>query len=203
MIEIPKEEVGKMKRKSMVLGIASLAAILLFAAIAPQALRAKGPPQIPFVGMSLTYYANALGNFVPRPVTVLKYYPETNSVLIRDAADYMLVYVENREAYWATGWYETQVPFAVEYWIPTDIKIGSHVKIYQHEAEVIGSAVLSVEGKSVDCWQLYAAWDDWQVTSYYEKITGLWIAASGVLWDENGTPAWEWVGHLASTDVAL
>jgi len=203
-----------MKRKLVALGIASIAAILLFAVTVTPALHAISKPEItkiPFVGMSMVYYANTnfnydsfkMGNFLCRPVVVLKYYPETNSVLIRDENSWMLVYVENREVYWATGWMEQWVPFTVEYWIPTNVKIGSHVNTGGLDAVVTGSKVLSVEGKSVDCWQLYAAGTGWQDTWYYEKRTGLWIAASWVQWDEDGTLLNSWGGHLASTNVAL
>ena len=117
--------------------------------------------------------------------------------------DWMMVYVENREVYWAMGWYENMVPFGVEFWIPTDVRVGSHVGILGYDAIVTGSTVLSIEGKPVDCWKLYATGTGTQDTLYYEKRTGLWIAASWVAWDENGTPINNWGGHLASTNVPL
>jgi hypothetical protein len=201
MIEIPKKEVGKMKRKLIVLGIAAIVSVAI-ALTTVSTLSAQKKPEIPFVGMSMTYYANAYGNFVSRPVAVLKYYPETNSVLLRDGSDWRTIDVATREILWTSGGFYN-VGDAEEFWIPTNIRIGSRVKIGGLEVEVIGSAVLSVEGKSVDCWQLYATWDDMQDTWYYEKKTGLLIAASWVMWDGGGTPLNSWGGHLASTDVAL
>ena len=201
MKQIPKEEVGKMKRKLIVLGIAAIVSVTI-SLTTVSTLSAHKKPEIPFVGMSMTYYANAYGNFVSRPVTVLKYYPETNSVLLRDGSDWMTIDVATREVLWTSGGFYN-VGDAVEYWIPTNVRIGSHVKIGSLEVEVIGSAVLSVEGKSVDCWQLYTTSSNMQDTWYYEKRTGLWIAASWVMWDGDGTPLNSWGGHLASTDVNL
>jgi len=198
------------KRLLMMLGIAAVLLSLSTFAVAPLLLAKEGP-KIPFVGMSMTYYSNAMGSFVSRQVVVLKHYPETNSVLLRDGPDWMKVNVATREVFWATGWSADKVPFAVEFWIPTNIKMGSRVKILWLEAEVIGSAVLSVEGKRVECWQLYSSGTEnpdgnlyyTQTTWYYEKSTGLWIAASWVEWDETGEPLANWGGHLASTNVPL
>lgn len=205
-----------MKSKLMVLGIAGIAAILLSAVTVAQTLHAQRKPEIPFVGMSMTYYAvDWNGNAEIRTVAVLRYDPATNCVTVRDSQnqfDFMIVNVENRGIVWSSGTWE--LGFYVEYWIPTDIKVGSHVGILNLDAVVTGSTVLSVEGNHVRVWQLQATYTYTadggatiygQATWYYEKRTGLWIAAAWIEWDENGIPPSDrnWGGHLVSTNVNL
>jgi len=202
-----------MKRKLMVLGIAGIVTILLSAVTVAQTLQAQRKPEIPFVGMSLVYYAvDWNGDTQIRTVSVLRYDEATNCVTIRDSSfgDWMIVNVENREVVWSSGW----KPHYVEYWIPTKVRVGSHVGILDGDAVVTGSAVLSVEGDRVRVWQLQTTYtrtaDDGstiygQDTWYYEKRTGLWIAAAWIEWDENGIPLSDrnWGGHLVSTNVNL
>jgi len=212
MIEIPKEEVGKMNRKLMVLGIAAIVSVAI-ALTTVSTLSAQKKPEIPFVGMSMTYYAvDWNGNTELRTVSVLRYDSATNCVTIRDSQDgidFLIVNVGTREVVWHSGSFSPE-PFYVEYWIPTNIGIGSHVNILDYDAVVTGSAVLSVEGNLVNAWQLkvtYTSGDGatiyGQVSYYYEKRTGLWVGAAWVEWDEDGMPIRNWGGHLASTNVAL
>lgn len=213
MIKYPNlKEVGKMKSKLMVLGIVGIAAILLSAVTVAQTLHAKRKPEIPFVGMSLVYNAvDYNGDAQIRTISVLRYDEATNCVTVRDSQDQfdlMIVNVENRGIVWSSGTFKTTY---VEYWIPTDVKVGSHVGILDYDAVVTGSTVLSVEGDHVRVWELQATYTAGegtiygQDTWYYEKRTGLWIAAAWVEWDENGIPISDrnWGGHLVSTNVNL
>jgi len=193
-----------MKWRFVILGV-SVAAMLCVLALAPAARSLGGRP-IPFVGMSMTYYANRGGDFVSRPVVVLSYDAQSNTVLIRDGTDWLRVNVATREITWSTSSLY-KVGDAVEYWIPTNVRVGSLVKIISDQARVVGSATLSVQGRNVLCWQLYIAWTDSsgkivaEDTWYYEMTKGLWIAASFVQYDSNGLPTFNWGGHLASTNV--
>jgi len=201
-----------MGKKLMVLGIAGIVAILLSAVTVAQTLHAKSKPEIPFVGMSMTYYAvDWNGDAEIRTVSVLRYDEATNCVTIRDSQDSMdsmIVNVENRGIMWSSGTWKTTY---VEYWIPTDVRVGSHVGILDADAVVTGSAVLSVEGDHVRVWELQATYTAGegtiygQTTWYYEKRTGLWIAAAWIEGDEDGIPisGRNWGGHLVSTNVNL
>jgi hypothetical protein len=167
---------------------------------------APKPQAIPFVGMSLVYYANVNGETQIRTVCVLKYNSTTNCVTIRDANAVMEVDVGTREVKWCsepwlTGSY-------VEYWIPTSIEIGSHVNTLIYDAVVIDSTEMSVDGKTVSAWQLHASGtrEDgtlWQDTWYYEKKTGLCVGAAWIMYDSSGQVLNNWGGHLVSTNVAL
>lgn len=201
-----------MGKKLMVLGIAGIAAILLSAVTVAQTLHAKSKPEIPFVGMSLVYYAvDYNGDTQIRTISVLRYDEATNCVTMRDSflGDWMIIDVGTREFVWSSGYWK---PSYVEYWIPTNVKVGSHVGILDSDAVVTGSTVLSVEGNHVRVWELQATYTAGggstiygQTTWYYEKRTGLWIAAAWVEWDENGIPLSDrnWGGHLVSTNVNL
>jgi hypothetical protein len=195
-----------------------IAAIILSVVVAAPVLNAAKPapsPAMPFVGMSMLYYANTSWDYpLQRSVVVVKYNPENNSVLIKDITDYFTVEIATRIITSATGYMhsycmDTGTICAVEFWIPTDVKMGSLIRIGAVDAEVVGSKVLSVEGKAVDCWQLYAASTNLitgnanENTWYYEKRTGLWMGASWYALDVDGNVINHWTGHLASTNVPL
>jgi hypothetical protein len=201
-----------------------IAAIILSVVVAAPVLNAAKPapsPAMPFVGMSMLYYGNAnWDEFVQRTIVVVKYNPENNSVLIQDTTDesgffdYYTVNVATRTVTSATMWPYTDCvgtdTCAVELWIPTSVKVGSVVNIGNGPVEVVGSRVLSVEGKPVDCWQLYVATNHpitgnpMEDTWYYEKRTGLWIGASWYELDVNRVLVINhWTGYLASTNVPL
>lgn len=170
---------------------------------------APKPQAIPFVGMSMVYYAIAGGETEVRTICVLKYNSTTNIVTVRDSQDlfdWMEVDVTTREVMSCTG--TMQVPFYVEYWIPTNIDVGSHVNILNHDAVVVGSTEISVSGKTVSAWQLYdhgvtADGRLWQDTWHYEKKTGLLLSAAFIMYDSSGQGLGNWGGHLASTNVVL
>jgi len=208
--------VGKISVALIVLLIAVLMVPLFQYSTAPVVF----PPEqrIPFVGMSLLYYTVEAGDSVIRHVCVFGYNETTNCVIVRDSTDWwdtMEVDVNTREIKWCTGkaWIPAQpLTFYVEYWIPTNINIGSHVPIHYWHAVVIGSTKLSVCGKTVDVWQLQASGVTWwqkedeyfQYTWYYEKKTGLLVSGAFVMFEGYGeivNPGF--AGHLVSTNVAL
>lgn len=182
--------------------------VLVLVLIVPllQYTTALKPQAIPFVGMSLVYYANYNGETQIRTTCVLKYNLTTNCVTIRDDDAVMEVDVGTREVKWCSeSWLTGSY---VEYWIPTDIEIGSHVNTFIYDAVVIGYTEISVCGKTVSVWQLhasgtYADGNLWQDTWYYEKKTGLCVSAAWIKYDPNGQVMGNWGGHLASTNVAL
>jgi len=168
---------------------------------------------IPFVGMSLVYYAvDWNGETNIRTVSVLRYDSEENQVVVRDSLDSFDVGVIDLDTRLVVdltgnwpGWPADDI--YVEYWIPTDIKKGSHVSILYYDAVVIGSTQMCVDGRVVDVWQLRASGQDeegdWQDTWYYEKKTGLWVAAAWIRWDSEGNVLANWGGHLVSTNAVL
>lgn len=197
-----------MNRK-IIISIMILALVLIVPVV--QYTSAPKPQAIPFVGMSMTYYAIAGGETEIRTVCILKYNSTTNCVTIRDSqdwADCMEVDVTTREIISVTGSGPWQLPAYVEYWIPTGVSIGSHVTIGNEDFVVAGNARMSVEGNTVSAWQLYASGvresgNLWQNTMYYEKNTGLWLGAAWILYDSSGQVLGNWGGHLASTNVVL
>lgn len=175
--------------------------------------------EVPFVGMTLVFSAcegwqsgpMAGGNEI-RTVNVLYYNETTNHVIIRDSGtdwlDTMEVDLVTREIVWCSGW-EIAPPWYEEYWIPTNIGLGSHVPILVFDAVVVGSTTLSVDGVPVEVWQLQAVWQPpepgrvQQTIWYYEKQTGIWVAASFVILDslDGHTVYKSWGGTLISTNV--
>lgn len=194
-------------RKKTMIPIMVLVLVLMVPLV--QYTTAPKPQAIPFVGMSLVYYVNIQGETQIRTVCVLKYNSTTNCVTIRDSddwIDWMEVDVTTREVISCSGTW--LVPFYVEYWIPTNIEIGSHVNILNYDAVVIGSTEMSVDGKTVSAWQLQASGINangnlWQDTWYYEKKTGLWLGAAWIMYDSSGQGLGNWGGHLGSTNVVL
>jgi len=195
--------------KKILIPIMVLALVLMVPLF--QYATAPKPQTIPFVGMSLVYYANLQGETQIRTVCVLKYNSTTNCVTIRDSddwIDWMEVDITTREIISVTGSGPWQLPAYVEYWIPTGVSIGSHVTIGNEDFVVTGNARMSVEGNTVSAWQLYASGvrasgNLWQNTMYYEKNTGLWLGAAWVLYDSSGQVLGNWGGHLVSTNVVL
>jgi len=193
--------------------IVPLIAVLMVPLFQYSTAPAVFPPKqgIPFVGMSLVYFGNNRGDTEIRTVAVLKYNSTTNCVTVRDSQDLldsMEVDVGTREVKWCSGtWqslYPTLWPIYVEYWIPTNIELGSHVRILMYDAVVIESTELSVCGKTISVWQLQAYYGPGhQDTWYYEKKTGLWVGAAWILYDADGRVIANWGGHLVSTNVAL
>jgi hypothetical protein len=120
----------------------------------------------------------------------------------------MEVDITTREIISVTGTGPWQLPAYVEYWIQTNIDIGSHVVIGNNDFTVTGNTEISVDGNTVSAWQLHASGINangnlWQNTMYYEKKTGLWLGAAWVMYDSNGQILGNWGGHLASTNVVL
>jgi len=187
--------------------------VLILVLIVPvlQYATAPKPQAIPFVGMNMVYVAvDWDGNTEIRTVSVLAYDSTTNCVTIRDSQDQIdsiKVDVTTREVISCSGTWP--VPFYVEYWIPTNIKIGSHLMILDADAVVIGSTKLSVCGKTASVWEIQIKYTDGKVgeygqdTWYYEKETGLWVGAAWVEYDSNGEVVANWGGHLVSTNVVL
>lgn len=171
------------------------------------------PPKqgIPFVGMSMVFYGvDWEGNTDIQTICVLKYNSTTNTVTIRDsmdACDLMEVDVATREVIWSTGEYE--LPFYVDCWIPTDIKIGSVVWVMDYDAVTIGDTQFSVCGKAIDVWILQGSRviDEYgtisQCTWYFEKKTGLRVGGIWIVYDSEGRVIMNWGGHLVSTNVPL
>lgn len=193
--------------KKIMIPIVVLILVLMVPLI--QYTTAPKPKAIPFVGMNMVYVAvDWDGNSEIRTVSVLAYDSTANLVTIRDSQDqfdWMTVDVTTREVTWCSGTWEAG--FYVEYWIPTNIRIGSHVDILTYDAVVIGSTEMSVCGKTVSAWQLHASGvtdgNPWQDTWYYEKKTGLWLGAAWIKYDSSGEVLYNWGGHLVSTNVAL
>ena len=194
------------------------AVILLLLAISISSCSAQmaDTPSVPFDGMSLTYYGNASGSFFTKQVVVLRYNAESNTVTLRDEDAAMEVALPSREVLWATGWVGDQLnqtgSIYSEYWIPTNVKIGDVIKVYVHDAKVVDSTVLAVEGNPVEVWKLYLSYEGadgngvpvfGKETRYYEKNTGLWIATSWAEFYEDGKVASSYGLHLASSNVAL
>jgi len=186
--------------------------LLLLSVLAGVNLTAAKSRTIPFVGMSLVYYAvDWNGETMIRTVSVLRYDSEKNQVVIRDSADSFdvgVIDLDTRLVVDLTGsWPGWPAEMYVEYWIPTDVKEGSHVDILIYDAVVIGSTQMCVDGRVVDVWQLQASGQDeevnWQDTWYYEKKTGLWVAAAWIKWDSEGNVLANWGGHLVSTNAVL
>lgn len=202
-----------MNKKSEFIGrwsaLVIVAAIVSIAFFVPS-LTAAERREVPFVGMSMVYYGvDWNGDMEIRTVSVLRYDAVNNHIIIRDSQDVfdvMEVDLGTREVESHTGW-GSFVPFYVEYWIPTDVKIGSHVGILNYDAVVIGSSKMCVDGRVVDVWQLQASGENgdglWQDTWYYEKKTGLWVAAAWIVWDNDGAVINNWGGHLVSTNAVL
>lgn len=182
----------------------ALLAILALSALLPAvgSLVAKKKQEIPFEGMSLVYCAIWDDKTDVRTVSVLRYDAGTNHVTTRDSAPPFVAEVDldTREL---VGY---SPPIYVEYWIETDIKMGSQVKILHYDAEVIGSMKMCVDGRVVDVWQLQDTYEEdgvfGQDTWYYDKETGLWVAAAWVEWDSEPVIG-NWGGHLVSTNVVL
>ena len=197
-----------MNRK-VIIPITILALVLMVPLV--QYTAAPKPQAIPFVGMSLVYYANLNGETEIRTVCVVKYNSTTNCVTIRDSqdwADCMEVDVTTREIISVTGSGPWQLPSYAEYWIPTNVDIGSHVNIVNYDAVVTRSTEMSVDGNTVSVWQLQASGmaangNLWQDTWYYERKTGLWVGTAWILYDPSGQVLGNWGGHLASTNVVL
>lgn len=179
--------------------------LLMLSVLAGVNLTAAKSRTIPFVGMSLVYYAVGLnGDTEIRTVSVLRYDSEANQVVVRDSndlVDVIVIDLDTRLVVDQTG------SCYVEYWIPTDVKKGSHVNIGGYDAVVIGSTRMCVDGRVVDVWQLQGYGQDeeanWQDTWYYEKKTGIWVAAAWIKWDNEGNVLASWGGHLVSTNAVL
>lgn len=187
--------------------------LLMLSMVAGINLTAAKSRAIPFVGMSLVYYA-VDWNGVPeiRTVSVLRYDSTENQVVVRDSQDSFdvgVIDLDTRLVVDLTGtWPDWPAEGVyVEYWIPTDVKEGSHVGILNYDAVVIGSNQMCVDGRIVDVWQLQASGQDeginWLDTWYYEKKTGLWVAAAWIRWDSEGNVLANWGGHLVSTNAVL
>ncbi|MCW3978546.1 MAG: hypothetical protein NWF12_02245, partial [Candidatus Bathyarchaeota archaeon] len=186
--------------------------LLMLSVLAGVGLTAAKSRAIPFVGMSLAYYAvDWDGETEIRTVSVLRYDSEENRVVVRDSQDSFdvgVIDLDTRLVVELSGtWPGWPEEIYVEYWIPTDVKKGSHVKILNYDAIVIGSTQMSVDGRVVDVWHLQASGQDdgvyWQDTWYYEKKTGLWVAAAWIRWDSEGNVLATWGGHLVSTNAVL
>lgn len=164
----------------------------------------------PFVGMSMVYDGvDSGGNTEIRSICVLRYDAVKNHVTIRDSQDVfdvMEVDLGTRVVESHTGWGSFD-PFYVEYWIPTNVGLGSHVKILNYDAVVSGYTNMCVDGRVVNVWQLQASGVRseglWQDTWYYDQRTGLLLSAAWVVWDVNGNVVYNWGGHLVSTNVVL
>lgn len=194
--------------KKIIIPIMLLILVLMLPLI--QYATAPKPKAIPFVGMSMTYVAvDWNGNSDIRTVSVLAYDSTENCFTIRDSQDQfdlMTIDVATREVILCSGTWP--VPFYAEYWIPTNIGIGSNVDILDYDAVVIGSTEVSVCGKTVSVWQLHASKMNGdgnllQDTWYYEKKTGLWVGAAWIIYDSSGDILGNWGGHLISTNVVL
>lgn len=192
------------------IAIMCILALTAGAAFLPN-LIAEERMSIPFIGMSLVYYGvDWNGETEIRTVSVLRYDKETNLVVVRDSQDTIdtaWIDPDTREVVKYTGGWSPE-PIYVEYWIPTDIGVGSHVSILQYDAVVTGSMRMCVDGRPVYVWKLQATGIDeygnlWQDTWYYEVKTGLWVAAAWVKWDSAGDVIANWGGHLVSTNVPL
>jgi len=185
--------------------------LLMISVLAGVNLTAAKNRSIPFVGMSLVYYAvDWNGETEIRTVSVLRYNSEENQVVVRDSNDLVdvgVIDLDTRLVVDITGNGPGWLVGYVEYWIPTDVKMGSHVGIGTYDAVVIGSTQMCVDGRVVDVWQLQASGQDeeanWQDTWYYDKKTGLWVAAAWIKWDSEGNVLANWGGHLVSTNAVL
>ena len=187
--------------------------LLVISVLAGVSLTTAKSRNVPFVGMSLVYNAvDWNGETNIRTVSVLRYDAEENQVVVRDSIDSLDIQVIDLDTRLVVditgnwpGWPADDI--YVEYWIPTDVKMGSHVSIGYYDAVVIGSTQMCVDGRVVNVWQLRASGhdgeDEWQDTWYYEKKTGLWVAAAWVKWDSEGNVLANWGGHLVSTNAVL
>jgi len=186
--------------------------IVALAALVPflLSLVAARRQAIPFVGMSMVYYAvDWNGETQIRTVSVLRYDAGTNHVIVRDSEDQfdvMEVDLGTREVVRHTGGWPYEL--YVEYWIPTNINTGSHVNILSYDAVVVGSTEMRVDGRDITVWKLQVSYQSdggvsGQDTWYYDKSTGLWVAAAWVEWDSGGNVISNWGGHLVSTNVVL
>jgi len=191
-------------------GVLVLVAALASIVFSVPSLTVAERREVPFVGMSMVYYGVDWNGYTEiRTVSVLRYDAEANHVIIRDSQDVfdvMEVDLSTREVEHHTGWGSFD-PFYVEYWIPTDVKMGSQIKILNYDAVVIGSTKMCVDGRVIDVWQLQASGENddgslWQDTWYYDKKTGLWVAAAWIVWDNDGVVN-NWGGHLVSTNAVL
>jgi hypothetical protein len=206
MMNMMHEKFSLESRRISLLVILALATIL---SLTPSICAAK-QQKIPFVGMSMVYSAvGRYGEAEIRTVSVLSYDEDNNKVIVRDSHDrfdVMEVDLGTREVVRHTGSW----PFKlyIEHWIPTKIKKSSYVKILNTDAVVVGSTVMRVDDRDIQVWELRFSYqlDDGvngQNTWYYDKNTGLWVAAAWVEWDNEGNVIGSWGGHLMSTNVVL
>lgn len=200
------EKASLESRRIALLAILVLATIL---SLTPS-LGAAKQQKIPFVGMSMVYYAvDRYGEAEIRTVSVLSYDEERNQVTVRDSHDrfdVMVVDLATREVVRHTGSWPFEL--YIEHWIPTKIKKGSYVKILNTDAVVVGSTLMRVDDRDIQVWELrfYYQLDDGvngQNTWYYDKNTGLRVAAAWVEWDKEGNVIGNWGGHLMNTNVVL
>jgi hypothetical protein len=190
-----------------------IVATVILASISPA--HTATASKVPFVGMTLAYSAIRGNETDFRLVNVLYQNASTNHVIIRDSEpdwfDVMEVDLTTRQILWWSGSFESSSPIYEEYWIPTEVDIGSHVPVLDFDAVVVGSTTLSVCGNAVGVWHLQASFlvptqhqliqDTW----YYEKQTGILVAASFVILDSTDwhTVYQSWGGTLTSTNVSF
>lgn len=60
--------------------------------------------------------------------------------------------------------------------VETNITIGSQVSILYMNGTVVGSELISVNGRGIDCWKVSTVWFGAVYNFWYDKASGLWIA---------------------------
>jgi hypothetical protein len=195
------------KNRWIALSVILVLATILFLTPGPGAAKKQ---KIPFVGMSMVYYAvGAYGEAEIRTVSVLSYDEDKDKVIIRDSQDrfdVMEVDLGTREVVRHTRTWPFEL--YIEHWVPTNIKKGSYVKILNTDALVVGSKVMHVNDLKIKVWELRSSYRldegiNGQNTWFYDKNTGLLVAAAWVEWDKEGNVIGTWGGHLMSTNVVL
>jgi len=213
-------------RRRIILPIVVVAALLTMFALSTPLTAKEDEQTIPFVGMTLVYDVS-FGITPPtsdrRAVSVLYQYEEwwehQNVMLYSDfleSQDYgwnwVVRDINDRTIVHSTSsyWMEGQEMFC-EFWIPTNIKIGDQVKIYDYSFPVVGDAQVNFQGRSIDCWKLQAsrniedpqpASQNW--TMFYDKKTGIQVSVVfALLKRDEGYPIFTYGGHLVNTNALI
>jgi hypothetical protein len=98
-------------------------------------------------------------------ITSTPYFPENAWIIVNV---FTRIVEQDSGIGWSGMWYPG--------WIGTSLTIGSQVPVLYANGTVVGSDIIFVNGRAIDCWKVSEPMFDYTYDFWYDKASGLWIA---------------------------